>query len=494
MPATVAGAIRGDHPTGNRPDVDDPRGDGRRSGGVLSRTTVDTAASVDHRSGTRTLPTVPAGDGTLTSPTLQALAASPFSALLGSAGTGKTYLLKQWLREAELGTLTMVATTGIAAVNLGDATTINALLKYFDTHSLTELYTAGMLTMRLKKLRRAGLRRIILDELSMLDGNQLTVLVRAIDECNGEGYDFDELAEADKDLPPLGLTVCGDWCQLPPVKAPFAFESPEWGRFSIQKLTKVWRQTDDRFVEALQAARRGDGAAAVEALEPCFTDHTDPHFEGPTLLATNEAVDRYNRLRMDHLDGREHSFRAVRDGEQRPEWKKNIPDLLTLKEGCLVMVLANRYDHEEERYLYVNGDLGTFEGVEDGGALVTLQRTNQTERVGLLTREVTEPLEPGERKQLKAEGLGDRIREKAKVTGSITYMPLRVSYATSIHKSQGLSLDAVQVNLREPFMASPGMVYVALSRARTLEGLRLIGTPKTLVARCTVSEKVRGWI
>lgn len=776
---------------------------------------------------------------TLTDPIAQALAAEPFTALLGGAGTGKTFLVKQWMREAEVGSLALAATTGIAAVNLGEGTTINALLKFFDTQSLIDLYTSGSLTMRLKKLRRAGLRRIILDEVSMLDGDQLTVLVRAVEECNGEGFDLGDLAEEDQDLPPLGLTVVGDFClgvgvpvtyadgsirpaeavqvgdqlmgpdnrprvvtkvkhgraplftvlqtngdpyavtgnhllalrrskdgqrqewrglrypqrgtttlcpavdlatasrkfrgcfvgykagvlefperpvqvdpyflglwlgdgdadntrittadeevitwcrqyaqsiglqlkvqeygdrtkakrialttgerrrafnvlrdrlrradvwrnkhipaayllnsvetrlqllaglldsdgcwsgnrytitvtieqlareikqlgdqlgfrcslrqvtngfyrhggawtvtiggdtwripcrvarkqskprslgrsrltsvlkvipaevgpyvafevdgdhlfllgdgtvthncQLPPVKAAFAFESQEWAKFRVQTLSKVWRQQDDAFVEALRAARRGDGRGAVEALEPCFVKATDPDFDGPTLLAKNDAVDRYNRLKLDALTTPEVRFPATRWGEQRTEWKQ-IPEALTLKPGCLVMALANHYDQDEDCYRYVNGDLGVFHEQRGSYAYVTFQRTGQRELVAAITREVTEPMEVGERKALKAAGEAHRIKDKHKVVGEITYMPLRVAYATTVHKSQGLSLDRVQVNLREPFMGSPGMAYVALSRARTLQGLRLIGSPQTFVARCTVDKRVAKWI
>lgn len=432
--------------------------------------------------------------GVLTSPTLVALASHPFSALIGGAGTGKSFLLRQWLREAHLGTIALCSTTGIAAVNLGEGTTINALLRYFDTENLTELYTAGQLTMRLKKLRRGGLERIVIDEVSMLPADQLTVLVRAVDEANGEGYDLGDLAEADQDLPPLGLTVVGDWGQLPPVKASFAFESPEWERFHVEKLTKVWRQSDPTFVEALNAARRGDGRKAAEVLAGCFVSGTDPHFKGPTLLATNDAVERYNRLRMDTLTTPIREFTAARWGEQRPEWKKNIPETLVLKEGCLVMVLANSYDQDESRYRYVNGDLGTFVKLEQGEALVHLQRTDRHEIVKLITREVKEPLEVGERKQLKAEGHDDRIDGKQKIIGAITYLPLRVSYATTVHKGQGLTFDACQVNLREHFMSSPGICYVALSRARSSEGLRIIGTPAGLIARCSADPKVLAWL
>jgi hypothetical protein len=422
------------------------------------------------------------------------LGASTFTALLGGAGTGKTFLAKEWVGGSG-GTIALCATTGIAAVNLGEGTTINAYLKFFDTASLIEMYTAGYLQAKLRKYRRAGLTRLLVDEVSMMDGDQLTVLVRAIDEVNGTGYDPTETGddEADGELPPLGLTVVGDFCQLPPVKAPFAFESPEWARFDVQTLTHIWRQTDQAFVEALRAARRGHGQVAVETMRACFHPTTDSSFAGPTLLAKNDAVERYNRLRMDALHSTEASLPSSRWGDQRGEWKQ-IPEVLQLKEGALVMLLANCYDPEELRYRYVNGDLGEFLGMEGGQPIVRLQRTGLDEPIVAVDREVTAPLEVGERKALKAAGEAHLIKAKSKLLGGIRYSPIRVAYATTVHKSQGLSLDKVQVNLREGFMGSPGMTYVALSRARSLAGLRIVGDARTFVARCTVDGRVSRWI
>jgi len=78
--------------------------------------------------------------------------------------------------------------------------------------------------------------------------------------------------------------------------------------------------------------------------------------------------------------------------------------------------------------------------------------------------------------------------------GQIEYAPLRLAYASTVHKSQSLTLDRVQVDYRDHFFSSPGMLYVALSRCRTLEGLRLVGQQGTFASRCTVDERVRGWI
>lgn len=433
----------------------------------------------------------------------------------GPAGTGKTWWLKA-VQAFDPDGCVLAATTGIAAVNLGEGTTINALLKYYNTASLRDAFVGGWLEGSIAKLRSAGIRRILLDEVSMMDGDQLTILARAIDNVN---------AQRKEDMPEFGLILGGDFAQLPPVgvdrkaggtgsrgdeTAIFAFESPEWSRYADHtfRLTTIRRQADRAFIEALQACRRGDAGYVAEFFGPLMQATTDDHFDGPTILAKNESVEKYNQLRLDRVPGQIIEFRAVRWGELRKDWggpggdpkKWNIPELLRLKVGALVMVLANKNDAEQgaamPEYRYVNGDLGYIVDVSGGQPRVKLQRTGQDVTVEYVRRENVIPLEPGRRKELRAQGTPERIDAKGRyeITGTIDYMPLRLAYATTVHKSQGLSLDQVQVNIKDSFFSSPGMLYVALSRARTLAGLRLVGSPALLKARCTVSPKVRPWL
>lgn len=435
-----------------------------------------------------------------------------FTYLAGAAGCGKTFAVKEWA-EREKGLL-LVATTGIAAINLG-GTTINSLLGYFDTASLQEIYTNGFLTAKLGKLWKAGGRRILLDECSMLDGDQLTYLVKAIEEVNGRGYVL-EKTDPDADLSSdgsggLGLTVVGDFCQLPPVKAPFAFDSTEWDRFTDHTitLTEIRRQAEPGFIQALRQCRRGEGHLALEVFGPTLQRVTDDQFDGPTLLAKNEAVDRYNWIRMNRLQGPEHKeilFTNERWGKQRSEWGSTtkpphtwgIPPRLQLKVGCLVMILANERLIDSRDFLYVNGDLGTVvDGSPDGHTCeVKLHRTGEVVDVHYVRREVLTPMDSARRKQLRAEKKDDLISENGRyeIEGWVDYLPLRVAYASTVHKSQGLSLDQVQVNLADPFFKTPGMVYVALSRARTAAGLRLVGTAAAFVERCVTDPRLNRWL
>ncbi len=412
-----------------------------------------------------------------------------FAFLAGTAGTGKTFRLKE-IQTICGDRAVLCATTGIAAINLGEGTTINSLLGYYDTESLVEAFTEGYVLSKLEKLVASGLRLIILDECSMLDGKQLEIIVQAIQIVNGRFANY-----AAKNTPRLKLLLAGDFCQLPPVNAKFAFEADNeiWQPFenNTTLLTEIRRQTDLAFISALQAVRRGDARSALQYFKSKFQLGLDSEFPGSTILAKNDEVDRFNMLRMSALKTVPEQFVSVREGKQRGEWK-NIPINITLKPGCMVMVLANR--KSMGTYDFVNGDLGEYLGkveIRSEGeknlitefAKVKLQRTGLEQNIPMIVRENKE-----------ATGAKGVKVERYQVVGSIKYMPLRVAYATTVHKSQGLSLDKVQINIASHFWTHPGMMYVALSRARNPDGMRLVGNEKMFVSRCVVSEKVRRYL
>lgn len=437
--------------------------------------------------------------------------APPFTYLSGAAGSGKTVAVRQW--QARQPGLHLLATTGIAALNLGGST-INAELGYFDTKSLQEKYISGFLAARIGRLWKAGIRRLIVDEVSMLEGDALTFLVKGIEETNGRGYVLGKWDEDDERVPPaMGLTLVGDFAQLPPVNGVFAWESPEWTRFEEEghtlTLTEIRRQSDPLFIEMLRAARVGHGYKVLELLKaqgiPIHST-TDELFDGPTLFAKNAQVDRYNWVRHSRLTGAELDYESRRWGEQRSEWgnpKKGpetwgIPIRFHVKVGALVMILANeRYEGPPpQAFKYVNGDLGVIVGGDACVAEVRLQRNDEIVRVPYVRREVTTPADAARRRELRDKHLEHLITENGKfeITGWIEYMPLRVAYGSTVHKSQGLSLDAVQVNIRDHFFKSPGMLYVALSRARTGQGLRIVGTESALLERCVADPRLARWL
>ncbi len=445
--------------------------------------------------------TPPAPEATPETTAIPEVLLADTSFLCGAAGVGKTWLARAMA--AQLPGTRLCAVTGIASVNLGEGTTINSELGYFDTQSLKDSYTSGFLTARLGKLWKSGVRRLLIDETSMMDADQLTVITRALDELGGRGYvldadlseDVDTVSAQEGRSTPIAITIVADMCQLPPVKAPYAFESPEWGRYAANtvKLTEIRRQSDHDFITALQACRRGDAAEVIEYFRSRLETTTDHDFDGPTIMATNDAVARFNQLRLDKVHGDVVRFSSTRWGTVRGDWKQ-IPEILTLKTGALVMILANARDPITKRMIYANGDLATLTHVDGTHVYVTLQRTGKEVVIDWVTRENTVPLEPGRKKQLIADGTPERVKDRFEVIGGVTYLPLRVAYASTVHRSQGLSLDKVQVNTREGFFKTPSMLYVALSRARTVEGLRLIGTVDGLRERCTVDARIREWL
>lgn len=411
--------------------------------------------------------------------------------ITGPAGTGKTFLVKGRAEEPGWGTLS--ATTGIAGVNMGTQT-LHSLLAYFDTASLRDNYVTG----RLHRMLRAVYARscnLVIDEVSMLSGEQLSLIVDAADA----------LAEQ-RDL---GLVLTGDMCQLPPIKEPWVFASEHWPRFeeNTTRLTKHWRQADPRFLEALQHAREGDGEAAANGLKDLveWRGALDLDFEGTTILPKNAQVDRYNQQRLAGLASP--FIRSERDvwGSSSGEWKL-IPKTLELREGCLVMILSN----DRPDFTYANGDLGWVEGWklpqgvggEPGEFCIRLCRNNAIVCIPRIYRLTTRDDAPhdGTMQRFKEEEGKGRPRKvhydvklRKYVTGWVRFHPLRVAYAATCHKVQGLSLDRVQLDVRDGFFGTNGMAYVGLSRARTPEGLKIVGTPEVLAKRVKVAEEVRRW-
>ena len=432
----------------------------------------------------------------------------PFSFLTGAAGCGKTYAVQEAAKQDK--SLLLVASTGIAAVNMGGCATINSTLGFFDTASLQDSFITGRLTTRLGRLWKAGVRRICLDEVSMTDADQITYFVRAIEELNGRGYVLDS-TWADESTPPsMGFTITGDFCQLGPVKAPYAFESPEWHRFAehTDTLMEIRRQVDPDFIHALRAARRGDGRTALEYFGSRLCEQIDDSFVGPTVFAKNEAVDRYNQIRFDRIHADIVYFPSSRWGKQRSEWGNpekptstwGIPERLPLKIGSLVMILANVWSDgpPPKRAIYVNGDLGEVMDVNPDAkhVRVKLQRTSEIVSVEYCHREVTIPCDSSRRKELRAQGLTHQLGEGGKweVIGAIDYLPLRLAWATTCHKAQGLSFQNVQINLRDAFWKTNGITYVGLSRARTPEGLRIVGSAAGFIERCTSDPKLKDYL
>ena len=422
-----------------------------------------------------------------------------FEFVTGKAGTGKTYMTKLAdAADSKYGLLT--ATTGIAAVNLG-ATTVHAALRYSDTDSLRDAYLSGRLTRTMHEIALRK-RRLIVDEGSMIDARQLDLWYRAVGEVNR----FKDVVE------PFGVTIVGDFGQLPPVKSPWAFDASCWHEFAAHTthLTKVWRQDVGPFLDALNAARVGNGGLAAEILTSLgvrWHTSTDQQFDGTTILPRNVQVNRYNDMALDRVPGKRFAVTSRRWGRQRSEWGEHpkthewgIPPRAEFKVGAYVMILSNAPD-----FAWVNGDCGHVEAYQDGTFTIRLKRTGECVEIDRIVRGVEDyrkPQDPWEgRRVSRAEDCGAYIPEphfrgavRRYVTGQVEFFPIRLAYASTVHKSQGLSLDVCQIDYRDSFFRSPSMLYVSLSRCRTVEGLRLVGMKEVFVQACKADARVREWL
>ena len=460
---------------------------------------------------------------------LSSTAQLPCEFITGKAGTGKTYTIRQRILNARPGSILLTAMTGIAAVNLGDdVTTLHSALRFGSFESLQEAFMKGRLARVLANHYIQGVRELVVDECSMMEKRMLDMIWQAA--VDAAGY---------KNSGPIRITLVGDFAQLPPVpdrgdlnSGDYAFNAMCWGESFARyttKLEKNWRQSDPNFLSALNSARQGDGLACLQWLQRCPVTwaHTlDPNFAGTSLEATNDAVNRVNFARLTTLPGEAFTLASQRwnsiidtwTGRPKPpsEWE-HIPERESYKWNAYVMLLVNDFEAG-----YVNGDTGYLVGWEtvEGGVngdvnrkpgyfLVQLVRTGQVVKVAAFER-LTEKKDPPPewekrpQKEWPKFDSGDpahpwgtpwyNLTRGKWVHAAILRYPMRLAYASTIHKSQGLSLDTLQLNLNSGFLKSPAMVYVALSRCRTPQGLRIVGRPETLAAKCNVDPRVKEWL
>lgn len=428
--------------------------------------------------------------------------------LTGSAGTGKTFTYQERMRNGDEG-IRLCATTGIAAVNLGaGVTTIHSLLGFFDDKSLADRFYTGRLTHKFYTLlAEEGMRELVLDEVSMFSADALEIIWKAFEEAS-ERWKTHAGLEWIKPT----LVLLGDACQLPPVgdKVRWFHEADIWQEEfapNTTRLTKIWRQSNPTFLAALAAARTGNGPEAARLLQSCgveFSNQVDATFPGSTLVGTNEKMNRYNFLRLKQVEGPTFAMKSSRwtvPGQNPPAEWEHIPEVDYLRPGALVMIKAN----DIPGWRYANGDLATVIGWDKDALAWKLQlkRSGEEVFIGRITRQIESrdvpPWITTDRRALSPEeGREKKIpfrnsTTRAWVLGEIEYFPLKLAYSTTTHSSQGLTLDAVQIDVREAFMGSPATCYVALSRCRTPEGLRIVGTPELLGKRIKIHEKAKGW-
>ena len=399
--------------------------------------------------------------------------------LTGKAGTGKTTFLKTVVERSRKRPI-VVAPTGVAAINAGGVT----------IHSFFQLplspFVPGAKTKerfdfsKQKRQLIASVDLLIIDEISMVRAD----LLDAVDDVLRRYRDHT------KPFGGLQLLMIGDLAQLTPVVTPADerllrgyYDTPYFfGSKALQQtdyvtiqLEKVYRQQDDSFIAILNDIRHGHPSAhTLQLLNSRYV--LPPQGQSFIRLTThNQLADHYNETELARLTGRMFWFKAEVEGTF-PEYNYPTSATMVLKVGAQVMFIKN---DPTNMHRYYNGRIGHVTYVDEKKVLVLCEGDEKAIEV--------EPLEWENARYT----INPETREiVTDVQGTFRQLPLRLAWAITIHKSQGLTFDRVVIDAGQSF--APGQVYVALSRCRTLEGL-FLATP--IEGRAVINDqRVEGYI
>jgi ATP-dependent exoDNAse (exonuclease V) alpha subunit len=370
--------------------------------------------------------------------------------LTGPAGSGKTHLLKQYidyLKSKNIG-VAVTASTGIAATHMNGQT----------IHSWSGMGIAEALSeAEYKKIQERGYQQkrfektnvLIIDEVSMLHAHQLDIVNNICKRFKEPFLAFGGMQ----------VILCGDFFQLPPVTkngedACFVIESEAWQEMNpkVCYLEEQYRQEDREMLDVLNDIRNRTCSEKTKKLLVSRRNKEIKNSFRPTRLYTHNAnVDAINALELGKIKQEAKTFQMKASGVEYlvSAVKKGClaPETLSLKKGAIVMFVKNNFEKG-----YVNGTLGEVIGFETKGYPIVRTVSGKT---------------------IVATPEQWSVEENEESLASVTQIPLRLAWAITVHKSQGMTLDAVEMDLSKSF--EYGMGYVALSRVRTLSGIKLLG-------------------
>ena len=383
--------------------------------------------------------------------------------LTGKAGTGKTTFLKDVMSGSRKRPI-VVAPTGVAAINAGGVTIHSFFQLPFSPYVPGAKVESKFDFSREKRKIIASIDLLIIDEISMVRAD----LLDAIDAV------LRRFREHNQPFGGVQLLMIGDLAQLTPVvtpedermlkpyyDTPYFFGSKALAQIDYVtiQLEKVYRQQDDAFLSLLNHIREGqpttdDLTLLNSRCQPTFIPKPE---EGYIRLTThNQMANNYNESELQKLPGQAYTYQAKIEGTF-PDYSYPTAETLTLKVGAQVMFVKNDPSGEHR---YFNGRIGHVTYADSSRLQVFCPGDPEAIEV--------EPLEWENSRYT----LNDETREiETEVLGKFTQLPLRLAWAITIHKSQGLTFDRAIIDASLSF--APGQVYVALSRCKTLEGMVL---------------------
>jgi len=382
--------------------------------------------------------------------------------LTGEPGSGKSHTINTYVAYLRSHGVepAITASTGIAATHVGGLTIHSwsgiGIKSELSRYDLDNILSSEYITKRVNQARV-----LIIDEVSMLGPETLSMVERVCREIKGNTEPFGGLQ----------VILVGDFFQLPPIvraeepdaqqallpksTARFAYDAPVWQSLSpiVCYLTEQHRQDDAVFLDLLSAIRTGTVEGRhVAHLEKRKKHEANAPKDAPKLFTHNLNVDRVNDEMLEKLPGRSHTYTMKSAGS--PGFVAGLkrgclsPDVLHLKKGAAVMFTKNNAKEG-----YVNGTLGVIEDFDTVNGMPIVY-----------TRD---------KKWITVYSATWSLEENGRPRASIEQLPLRLAWAITVHKSQGMSMDEAVVDLSGVFEYGQG--YVALSRVRRLSGLYMIG-------------------
>ena len=378
--------------------------------------------------------------------------------LTGSAGAGKTYVLNQYIDylKARKIRVAVTASTGIAATHMNGMTIHSwSGMGIKDRITPADLRSMSKKKYLLKNLEKAKV--LIIDEVSMLHRNQLDIVNTILKHFKDTRSAFGDIQ----------IVLAGDFFQLPPIgntpiKERFAFMSSAWVEADLKVcyLTEQYRQSDNSLNSILNEIRSGSVSQnSISLLQQASKTILKDNWEPTKLYTHNMDVDKINKMELIKLHGETKIFKARTKGNAKmlETFKKSVQaaEIIDLKIGAKVMFVKNNPEVG-----YINGSLGeVIDFSEDIGFPI----------VRLLNgRKITAAYDSW--------SLDD---DAGKSLVTYDQVPLRLAWAITVHKSQGMTLDAAEIDLSKTFEKGQG--YVALSRLKELENLKLIGFNSTAI-------------